>query len=130
MGKFVLKTSKEKVYFTLLAKNAEPILASQGYASRRGALKGLASVAKNAPVANVEDQTKEGWEKAKNPKFEVYADKGGDFRFRLISSNGKNIGHSEGYSSMAGLKNGIKSVIKNVEEYEVVNEEDLPAKKK
>ena len=128
MGKFVLKNSNEKVYFTLRAKNAEPILASQGYASRKGALKGIASVAKNAPLAALEDQTKEDWKKEKSPKFQVYTDKGGEFRFRLISSNGKNIGHSEGYTTMAACKNWIKSVVKNVAEYEVVNEEDLKKK--
>ena len=124
MGKYVVKTGKDKVYFTLRAKNAEPILASQGYASRKGALKGIASVAKNAPVAVVEDQTKEGWKKEKNPKFEVYTDKGGEFRFRLIAANGKAVGHSEGYTTMAACKNGIKSVAKNAPEPVVVNEEE------
>ena len=124
MGKYVVKTSKDKVYFTLRAKNAEPILASQGYASKKGALKGIASVAKNAPVAVVEDQTKEGWKKEKNPKFEVYTDKGGEFRFRLIAANGKSVGHSEGYTTMAACKNGIKSVAKNAPEPVVVNEEE------
>lgn len=124
MGKFVVKQSKDKVYFTLRAKNAEPILASQGYASRKGALKGIASVAKNAPIAVIEDQTKEGWKKEKNPKFEVYKDKAEEFRFRLVAANGKNIGHSEGYTTMAACKNGIKSVAKNAVDAPVVNEKE------
>jgi uncharacterized protein len=49
----------------------------------------------------------------KNPKFEMYTDKGGAFRFRLKARNGQNILASEGYSSKPGCKNGIESVKKN-----------------
>ena len=46
-------------------------------------------------------------------KFEVYTDKGGEFRFRLKSSNGQAILASEGYKVKAGCLNGIESVRKN-----------------
>ena len=46
-------------------------------------------------------------------KFEIYKDKKGEFRFRLKASNGQIILASEGYKQRAGVKNGIKSVIKN-----------------
>lgn len=49
----------------------------------------------------------------KNPKFEMYTDKGGSFRFRLKARNGQIILSSEGYSSKSGCKNGIESVKKN-----------------
>lgn len=49
----------------------------------------------------------------KNPKFEVYKDKRGEFRFRLNAKNGQAILASEGYSSKAGCLNGIESVKKN-----------------
>lgn len=49
----------------------------------------------------------------KNPKFEVYKDKKGEFRFRLNAKNGQAILASEGYSSKAGCLNGIESVKKN-----------------
>ena len=123
MGKYVISQKKDKVYFNLHAGNKEIILSSQGYASRKGAKKGIASVTKNAPIAPVENQTVKEYEKQSNPKFELFKDKGGKFRFRLISSNGKNIGHSEGYNSLASAKNGINSVKKNAKS-ETVNEED------
>ena len=119
MGKFVISPKGEKVYFNLHAKNKEVILSSQDYKTVRGAMKGVSSVIRNAPIANMEDQTKENWVKEKNPKFQIYKDKGGEFRFRLIAANGKNIGHSEGYKAMQGCKNGIASVQKNAENYEV-----------
>ena len=46
-------------------------------------------------------------------KFELYADKGGEFRFRLKAGNGQIILASEGYKSKASAMNGIESVRKN-----------------
>lgn len=46
-------------------------------------------------------------------KFELYKDKGGEFRFRLKASNGQNILASEGYKQKASATNGIESVMKN-----------------
>ncbi|MCW8885355.1 MAG: YegP family protein [Motiliproteus sp.] len=55
-------------------------------------------------------------------KFELYQDKGGDYRFRLKAGNGENIGTSQGYKAKTGATNGIESVKKNASEaslYEV-----------
>ena len=46
-------------------------------------------------------------------KFEVYKDKGGEFRFRLKAGNGEAILASEGYKSKDSCMNGIASVQKN-----------------
>ena len=113
MGKFVVKPAKTGVMFNLKANNGEVILTSEIYNTKRSCLKGVASVTKNAPVAPVEDQTVEGFKKEKCPKFEVYTDKAGEFRFRLKATNGQIIGVSESYKAMAGCMNGIESVKKN-----------------
>lgn len=47
------------------------------------------------------------------PKFEIYTDAAGKFRFRLIAPNGETIAVGEAYASKAGCKNGIESVKKN-----------------
>lgn len=55
-------------------------------------------------------------------KFEIYEDKGGEFRFRLKAGNHETVGSSEGYKAKSGAKNGIASVMKNApldERYEV-----------
>jgi len=75
--------------------------------------KGIESVRKNAPKAVLEDQTAEGFKTASNPKFELYRDKSGGYRFRLKSRNGKIIAASESYTSKAACENGIESVRKN-----------------
>ena len=59
----------------------------------------------------------------KHPKFEIYTDKAGEFRFRLKATNGQIIAVSEGYKAMAGCKNGIESVKKNAPEAAVMVEE-------
>lgn len=46
-------------------------------------------------------------------KFEIYKDKGGEFRFRLKANNGQNILASEAYKAKTGCQNGIESVQKN-----------------
>ena len=123
MGKFVVKEVKTGTRFNLVAGNGEIIGVSEVYASRSGLRNGIASIRKNAPIAPVEDQTVEEFEKVKNPKFEMYIDKAGEFRFRLKARNGEIILASEGYSQKAGCKNGIESVRKNAVDSPIVKAE-------
>jgi uncharacterized protein len=47
-------------------------------------------------------------------KFELYKDAKGEFRWRLVASNGQSIATSgEGYKSKDSAKAGIESVKKN-----------------
>ncbi len=120
MGKFVIRAVNSGIKFDLKAGNGEVIATSEVYESKAGCLNGIESVKKNAAVANVEDQTVENFETAVHPKFELYTDKAGEYRFRLKARNGEIIAVSEGYASKAGCENGIASVKKNAPEAEVV----------
>ena len=122
MGKFVMKESKSGFVFNLKASNGQVIANSEVYTTEAACKNGIASVQKNAPVAAVEDQTVEGFATQKNPKFEVYADKKGEFRFRLKSGNGQIIATGEGYTTKPACLNGIESVKKNAEGAETVKE--------
>jgi uncharacterized protein YegP (UPF0339 family) len=53
-------------------------------------------------------------------KFELWTDKGGDWRFNLKASNGQVIASSQGYASKASALNGIDSVKTNAPGAEVV----------
>jgi len=117
-ARFVIKENAKGYTFNLLAGNNEVIGTSQVYKTRDTAMAGIASVQKNAPIAAVEDQTA-GSEKAKNPKFEIYLDKKGEYRFRLMATNGQNILASEGYTAKASCKNGIESVRKSAPDAEI-----------
>lgn len=120
MGKFVVREVLSGIKFDLKDTNGEVIATSGVYKAKGTCLSGVKSVAKNAPVANVEDQTVEGWEKVKCPKFEMYVDKAGEFRFRLKATNGQVIAASEGYVAKKSCENGIASVKKNAVDAPVV----------
>lgn len=122
MGKFVIKETKTGVKFDLKAGNGEVIATSEVYTTLDACKAGIESVRKNAPIAAVEDQTAEGYATEKNPKFEIYTDKAGEFRFRLTAKNGQTIAASEGYKSLASCKNGVESVKKNAPDAEVTEE--------
>ena len=119
MSKFVVKEVSSGVKFDLKATNGQVIATSEVYESKAACLKGVESVKKNAPVANVEDQTVEGYAAAAHPKFELFADKAGEFRFPLKATNGQIIAVSEGYKTKAACENGIDSVKKNAAAAEV-----------
>ena len=123
MGKFVIKTTNTGVKFDLKAGNGEVIATSEVYTTEAACKNGIESVKKNAPVAAVENQTVEGYAAEKNPKFEIYTDKAGEYRFRLKATNGQVIAASEGYKALASCKNGIESVKKNAPDAEVVKED-------
>ena len=122
MGKFVIRKTNTGIKFDLKASNGEVIATSEVYSSPAACKKGVASVQKNAPIAAVENQTSEGFAVEKHPKFEVYADKAGEFRFRLKALNGQVIAVSEGYTAMASCMNGIESVKKNAVDAKIVEE--------
>jgi len=46
-------------------------------------------------------------------KFEIYKDRKGEYRWRLLANNNQVIATGEGYASKAGCKNGIASIKKN-----------------
>ncbi len=116
MGKFIIKTAKGGVKFDLLASNGQVIATSEVYTTMSACKNGIASVQRNSVVANLEDQTVEGFSTEKNPKFEVYKDKAGKFRFRLKATNGEIIAVGEDYEAKASCLNGVESIRKNAPE--------------
>ena len=122
MGKFVVRKVKTGIMFNLKAGNGEIIATSEVYNTEASCMKGIASVVKNAPIAALENQTVEGFAKEKCPKFEVYVDKAGEFRFRLRATNGQIIAVGESYKALSSCLNGIESVRKNAAENKIVKE--------
>ena len=119
MGKFVIKQTNTGIKFDLKAGNGEVIATSEVYSSEAACQNGIQSV-KNCCVGEIEDQTVEEVVTVKHPKFEMYLDKAGEYRFRLKARNGEIIAVSEGYKAKAGCLNGIESVKKNAPDAEIV----------
>lgn len=124
MGYFAFKKTNSGFKFNLVAGNHEIIATSEVYKSETSCKKGIASVRRNAPAANLEDKTAEPVVTARCPKFEIYTDKAGEFRFRLKATNGQIIAASEGYKSKNSCLNGIESVRKNAAEADIKVVED------
>ena len=118
MGKFVVSEAKNGFKFNLKAGNGEIIATSEVYASKKSCLNGVESVRTNC-ASVIEDQTEKDFAKEKNPKYEVYTDKKGEFRFRLKAKNGQIIAVSEGYKTKKSCLNGIASIKKNAPEAKI-----------
>lgn len=119
MGKFVIRAVPTGVRFDLYAQNGQTVLSSETYLTAAACRKGLDSVRKNAPAAAIEDRTGDRISPRKNPKFEVYIDKSGTFRFRLKAKNGQIIAVSEPYATKASCLGGIDSVKENAAQCQI-----------
>lgn len=95
----------------------------EGYSRRHNAQKGLQSVRSNALGAQLqlieaeEEVPPEGAEfepivdRESQATFELYEDRGGDFRWRLRHTNGNIIADSgEGYASRSGARNSVDGI--------------------
>ena len=114
-GKFIIKkTDKGHFVYKLFAYGNKCVaIGAQAYEGLSGVKGGIASVAKIAGTAPIENQTLKSYETLKFPKWEIYADKKGEFRLRLYASNGNLVATTnDGYLSVQAAKKGIESVAK------------------
>lgn len=118
MSRFLIRAVASGVKFDLKADNGETVATSEVYTTPAACRRGINSVRKSAPAAVVEDRTEPAFVSAAHPKFELYRDRAGAFRFRLKSANGRVIAVSEGYVSRAGCLSGIECVKKCAAEAE------------
>ena len=122
VGKFVMRKVATGWKFTLNAANGLSIAASEVYNTRAACLRGMESVRRNAPVAALEDLTGEKKARHSNPKFEMYRDRAGEYRFRLRARNGAIIAVSDGYGTRSACENGVESVRINAVDGEITEE--------
>ncbi len=129
LGTFnITKTLKGFFRFSLVAPNHQTILTSQNYTTLKNCRDGIASIQKNA-TAPIEDNTLQKPVVQKFPKYEIYLDKAGQYRYRLFASNGQNIATpEEGYASKSGVLNGIDAIGRTAPDA-VIDESALEAKK-
>ena len=117
-----IKKVNTGIMFNLKADSGQVIATSEVYTTAASCKNGIESMRRNAPIAALEDQTVEGFAAAKCPKFEIYVDNAGEFRFRLKATNGEIIAASEGYKAKESCENGIQSVRENAPVAEMVEE--------
>ena len=111
-GKFDIKKAKDgRFFFSLYASNGVVIAYSQLYSSLSSVNTGIKSIINNIDKAGIEDTTLKKQVTLPCPKWEIYIDKAGEYRFRLYAMNGQCVCHSShGYSTKSGCKGGIDSI--------------------
>ncbi|MGQ9552256.1 MAG: YegP family protein [Candidatus Bathycorpusculaceae bacterium] len=134
MSKFeVYKDAAGKFRFRLRGRNNRIVAVGEAYERRASCVRGIKSVQKNCS-AEIEDLTIKG-RKVPNPKYQIYKDAAGKFRFRLKAPNGEIIAEGEAYETKETCLNGIEVVrsssdakIEDLSAAEKVSEEPAPSK--
>ena len=116
MGKFAIRNVPSGVKFDLRADNGEVIASSEVYTSLAACRRGIESVRKSAATGHLEDLTEQPQIACPNPKFQLFSDRAGLYRFRLRCRNGKIVAISEGYTTKAACLAGVESVVSNAPE--------------
>ena len=127
-GKFVIKkTDKGHFVYKLFAYGNKCVaIGAQAYESLSGVKGGIASVSRIAATSPIENQTLKSYETLKFPKWEIYADKKGEFRLRLYAANGNLVATTnDGYLSVSAAKKGIESVARAAEGAAIVRNDNL-----
>ncbi len=99
--KFVLKRSGDQFMFNLHAVNGEIVLTSERYTTKAAAIRGIASVVKNAS------------------KLENYKFKPNELHFILEAENGEPIGTAEVYGSSNNAQDGRDAVMRAAADAEI-----------
>lgn len=112
VGKYTIHRHSKGYSFALKAPSGEVLALSELYSKVESCLLGIEAVRKNSS-GKIEDQTKEDNNRVLNPKFEIFVDKKGEYRFRLKAKNGEILATSEGYKSKQSCFNAIELVKQN-----------------
>lgn len=111
MATFFMKKTPAGVKFDL-KEDGVVIATSEVYTTEATCKKGIEST-RNSSSGDVEDQTKEGFAVKTHPKFEVYNDKSGAFRYRLKARNGQIVAISnsgvDSLEKVLALVNAVKA---------------------
>lgn len=127
----IISDSAGKFRFHLKAANGQIIAVSQSYGAKESALTGIASIKKNAPIAEIVDLTTaerpmpESTHAAgiiQDPVFEIQTNAPDKWRFHLKAANGEIIAISQSYGTKESAQTGIASVKKNAPLAKVVDQ--------
>ena len=127
-GKFVIKkTDNGNFVYKLYSSNHRVVAIGAGlYTSIASCKSGINSVRNNAESAPIEDQTLQKWEEKKFPKWQIYFDKKGEVRLRLLASNGNIVATTnDGYLSRDAAKKGIEAIARASKGSSIVRNDDL-----
>ena len=117
MGKFVIRHTAAGYKFDLCADNGESVATSEVYCTLAACRRGIASVGRSGKTDRLLDLTEPAGGLS-NPKYELFRDRSGAFRFRLRARNGQIILASQSYCTRAGCEHGVACVRAHCEDPE------------
>jgi len=109
----VYKDAAGKFRFRLRADNNKIVAVGEAYEQHVSCINGIKSIQKNSN-SEIEDLIIAD-RKVLNPKYQVFTDAAGKFRFHLKAANGEIIAQGEGYETKDGCLNGIEVVKKSAD---------------
>jgi uncharacterized surface protein with fasciclin (FAS1) repeats/uncharacterized protein YegP (UPF0339 family) len=124
----VISDSAGAFRFHLKAANAQIIAVSHSFGTKEAALKGIALIKKNAPIAKTVDFSPGGAAfphtpgVVKDAVFEIQFNAPDRFRFHLKTANGQIIAISQSYLSKGAAENGIASVKTNAPQAKIIDQ--------
>lgn len=121
MAKFIIKNTKTGIKFDLNI-DGHIVCTSEVYTALENCKKGIESVKKNSALNKIEDLSIENKERVTFPKFQVYEDKAGKFRFRLCASNGQIVAVSEDFVKKDDCLKVINLIVKKASKADIVKE--------
>lgn len=108
-GTYKIRNTTTGYKFDLVSTSGEVLATSQIYTSLDSCAKGIETTQKYIN-STIEDQTLATFQSINNPKYEIYQDKAGMFRFRLKAANGQVIIVSEGYCNNSSCYDAINNI--------------------
>ncbi len=112
-----------KYRFRFRSSNSFTVGHSQAYVAKAACRGAIQAVVREAGKATISDNTKAGYvPMIGKPVFEIYKDKEGKFRFRLMSQTAMNLLASQGYTSKANCLKGVESIIRVAEYHTIVDD--------
>lgn len=121
MGVFWMRETTEGFCFVLRAANGAVVASGREYGSSAECSRVILRIRKCASVP-VEDQTVKRWRAVRSPKFRLWRDERGLFRFCLLDRDEQSILSSKPYRSKAACLKGLDSVRRNAEDAPVWEE--------
>ena len=122
MGSFWMKITEAGASFRLKDENGQIVGKSKIYKTETSCLNGVASM-RRCYGGGIEDHTVPEPPRVKHPKYEIYQDEAGEYRFLLRARNGESILDSErSYPDKEACIAGIESVRRNVSGSELIRE--------
>lgn len=115
MAKFIIKNTNTGIKFDLDI-NSHIVCTSEVYTSMEACKNGINSVKKNSSLNKIDDLTIDKKDSITNPKFEIYQDKAGKFRFRLKASNGQIVATSDDFKAKEDCLKVVDLIVKEAKD--------------